>query len=79
MLFNYFNNFYTAYLNNIIIYSNNKLEYKTYIKKVLNCFCNISLQANIKKYKFKVKRIKYFKFIVSTSSIKVDLKKVKVI
>jgi len=79
MLFNYFNNFYTAYLNNIIIYSNNKLKYKTYIKKVLNCFCNISLQVNIKKYKFKVKRTKYLKFIVSTSSIKIDLEKVKVI
>ena len=79
MLFNYLNDFYTAYFNNIIIYSNNKLEHKTYIKKVLDRFCNISLQANIKKCEFKVKRIKYLKFIVSTSSIKVDLKKVKVI
>jgi len=79
MLFNYLNNFYTAYFNNIIIYSNNKLEHETYMKKVLNRFYNISLQANIKKYEFEVKRTKYLKFIVSTSSIKVDLKKVKVI
>jgi len=79
MLFNYLNNFYTAYLNNIIIYSNNKLEHETYMKKVLNCFCNISLQADIKKCEFEVKRTKYLKFIVSTSSIKVDLEKVKVI
>jgi len=79
MLFNYLNNFYTAYFNNIIIYFNNKLKHETYIKKVLNCFCNISLQANIKKYKFKVKHTKYLEFIVSTSSIKMDLKKVKVI
>ena len=35
VLFNYLNNFYTAYLNNIIIYSNNELEHETYIKKVL--------------------------------------------
>jgi hypothetical protein len=35
VLFNYFNDFCTAYLNDIIIYSNNKLEHKTYIKKVL--------------------------------------------
>jgi len=79
MLFNYLNDFYTAYFNNIIIYFNNKLEHETYMKKVLNCFCNTSLQANIKKCEFEVKRIKYFEFIVSTSSIKVDLKKVKVI
>jgi len=49
------------------------------MKKVLNCLYNISLQADIKNYKFEVKRTKYLKFIVSTSSIKVDLEKVKVI
>jgi len=62
-----------------IIYSNNKLEHKTYMKKVLDCFYNISLQVNIKKCEFEVKHIKYLKFIISTSSIKVDLEKVKVI
>jgi len=35
VLFDYLNNFYTAYLNDIIIYSNNELEHKTYVKKVL--------------------------------------------
>ena len=35
ILFNYLNDFYTAYLNNIIIYSKNKLKYKEYIYKVL--------------------------------------------
>ena len=35
MLFNYLNDFYIVYLNNILIYSNNKLEYKEYIYKVL--------------------------------------------
>jgi len=35
ILFNYLNNFYTAYLDNIIIYSKNKLEHKEHIYKVL--------------------------------------------
>ena len=35
ILFNYLNDFYTAYLDNIMIYSKNKLEYKEYIHKVL--------------------------------------------
>jgi len=35
ILFNYFNEFYTAYLNNILIYLDNKLKYKVYIKKGL--------------------------------------------
>jgi len=79
VLFDYLNDFYTAYLNDIIIYSNNKLEHETHMKKVLDRFCNASLQADIKKCEFEVKRTKYFEFIVSTSSIKVDLEKVKVI
>ncbi len=35
ILFDYLDDFYIAYLNNILIYSNNKLEYKHYIRKVL--------------------------------------------
>ena len=35
VLFNYFNDFCTAYLDNIIIYFNNELEHETYMKKVL--------------------------------------------
>ena len=35
VLFNYLDDFYTAYLDNIIIYSKNKLEYKEYVYKVL--------------------------------------------
>ena len=35
VLFNYLDVFYIAYLNDILIYSNNKLEYKEHIKQVL--------------------------------------------
>jgi len=35
ILFDYLNNFYTAYLDNIIIYFKNKLEYKEHVYKVL--------------------------------------------
>ena len=35
VLFDYLDDFYTAYLNNIIIYSKNKLEHQKYIYKVL--------------------------------------------
>jgi hypothetical protein len=35
ILFYYLNIFCTAYLDNILIYSKNKLEHKEHIKKVL--------------------------------------------
>ena len=36
MLFNYLDVFYTAYLDNILIYLDNPLKYKIYVKKVLD-------------------------------------------
>ena len=35
MLFKYLDDFYTAYLDNILIYSKNKAKYKEHVKKVL--------------------------------------------
>jgi hypothetical protein len=35
VLFNYLDDFYIAYLDNILIYSDDELEYELYIKKVL--------------------------------------------
>ena len=68
-----------VYLDNILIYLDNELKYKVYIKKVLERLRNAGLQVNIKKYKFGVKYIKYFRFIISIKGIEVDFKKVKVI
>jgi Reverse transcriptase (RNA-dependent DNA polymerase) len=78
-LFDYLDNFCTAYLDDIIIYSNNELEHETYMKKVLERLQNARLQMDIKKCKFEVKRTKYLRFIVSTNGIKADLDKVKVV
>jgi len=35
VLFDYLNDFYTAYLNDIIIYSEDPLKHECYIQKVL--------------------------------------------
>ena len=79
MLFNYLDDFYTAYLDNILIYSDNKLEHKHHVKKVLNRLRDTGLQINLKKYEFYVTRTKYLGFIISTNGIKVDLDKILVV
>jgi hypothetical protein len=43
MLFNYLNNFYTTYLDDILIYLDSVLEYEEYIKKVLQRLRDASL------------------------------------
>ncbi len=79
VLFDYLDNFYTAYLDNILIFSNNKLEHKHYVRKVLKRLHNASLQINLKKCKFHVTRTKYLGFIISTNSIKVNPDKISVV
>jgi hypothetical protein len=66
VLFNYLDNFYTAYLDDILIYSNNVLEHKHHIKLVLQRLWEAGLQVNIKKTEFYVTRTKYLGFIIST-------------
>ena len=53
-----------AYLNNIIIYSNDKEEYKKHIKWVLQRLHNENIPIAIKKYKFYIKKIDFIGFII---------------
>jgi len=54
VLFNYLDDFYTAYLDDILIYSNNKLEHEHHVRKVLKRLRSAGLQINLKKCEFYV-------------------------
>jgi len=79
VLFDYLDEFCTAYLDDILIYSDNELEHQVHVKKVLERLRNAGLQVDIKKCEFGVKRTKYLGFIVSTEGIEVDPEKVEAI
>ncbi len=78
-LFNYLDDFYTIYLDNILIYSKDVLEYELHIQKVLKRLRIAGLQADIKKSEFRVTYTKYLGFIISIDSISIDLLKVEVV
>jgi hypothetical protein len=65
VLFNYLDNFCTAYLNDILIYFDNVLKHKHYIKLVLQRLWEAGLQININKTEFYVICTKYLSFIIS--------------
>ena len=71
--------FCTAYIDNILIYSNSKKEYQTQIRKVLTALQKAGLQADIDKCKFHLTKISYLGLIISTEGIRMDLKKVEAI
>ena len=74
------NNFCLVYINNIIIYLQNKKEHQKHVREVLRRLQDTRLQCNINKCKFKVKLTKYLGFIVKAGKgLQMDPKKVKVI
>jgi hypothetical protein len=79
ILFDYLDNFYTIYLDNILIYSDDPFEHKTYVRLVLQKLYDTNLQADIKKYEFNITRIKYLGFIISINNISIDLEKVFIV
>ena len=69
--------FCTAYIDDILIYSNSKKKYQTYIQKVLLAFRKVKLKADIDKCEFHVTKISYLGFIISIKGICMDSKKVE--
>ena len=71
--------FCTAYIDDIVIYSNSKKKHQTHIRKVLAAFQKVGLQADIDKCKFHVTKMSYLRLIISTKNIRIDLNKVEAI
>ncbi len=68
-----------AYLNNIIIYSNNEEEHRRHIKQVLQRLYNKNIPITIKKYKFHTKNTNFIGFIIKPGQISIDPKNVQAI
>ena len=72
-------NFIVVYLDNIIIYLNNKQKYKKYIKWVLKRLYKEDILIIIKKYEFYIRKTNFIEFIIKLKQISIDLKKIKAI
>jgi predicted oxidoreductase len=79
VLFDYLDDFCTAYLDDILIYSDDPLTHHEHVNKVLQRLRDAGLQADIRKCEFGVTCTKYLGFIISTDSIEVDPEKTDVI
>ncbi|EGZ68787.1 hypothetical protein NEUTE2DRAFT_71588, partial [Neurospora tetrasperma FGSC 2509] len=65
---NYFNNFTSTYINNILIFLfKSKKNYLVKVYKVIKRLIIVKLYLNPKKYGFTIKSIKYFNFIIIIS------------
>jgi len=77
VLYNALNNYCTAYLNNVLVFSKTRTKHTKYVNKVIQRLGNAGLQININKSKFYATKTKYLGLIISTNSMTMDPKKVQ--
>ena len=75
----YLNNFCIAYLDDILIYNDNKVEHKIYVKRVLTKLREVDLQINVIKCVFHVIEILYLKLTIIIKNVKMNFVKSNVI
>lgn len=71
--------FCTAYIDDILIYSDTQSEHREHVKAVLYALRDAGLRCDIKKCEFEVQEVTYLGLIISTTGIKMDPQKVKAI
>ena len=75
----YLDLFFVVYIDDILIYSNNKREYREQVRKVLAKLKEAGLYAKLEKCEFSVEKTTFLGFVISADSIKIDPAKVEAI
>ncbi|KAL3708702.1 hypothetical protein TMatcc_006686 [Talaromyces marneffei ATCC 18224] len=71
--------FLIAFVDDLLIYSENEIEHEIHVKRVLERLREAGLQAAIHKCEFHVTRTKFLGFILTPEGIEVDQEKIKAI
>ena len=71
----YLDEFIIIYLDNIIIYLDNKKEHFQYVKWVLQRLVDKKMLVAIKKCKFYIIKTEFYRFIIKLKKLSIDLKR----
>ncbi len=78
-LMNYLDEFVTAYLNDIIVYSNSKRKHIQHVRKILQRLRETNIQADVDKCEFHIIKTKFLNMIMNRDEIKMNFEKIKAI
>src|SRR5438034_11244613 len=78
-LHDFLNIFVTVYIDDILIYSFTLSEHQRHVQMILEQLQEISLQYDIKKCKFHITKMTYFRLIVFQKKLKMNSIKIKAI
>jgi hypothetical protein len=79
ILRDYLDEFCSAYLDNVLIYSATLGEHKDHVQKVVKRLSDTRLHIDVNKCKFAVKEVKYLGLILTTKGIKMNAAKVQTV
>jgi hypothetical protein len=75
----YLDVFCTAYIDDILVYSDNLTSHRQHVRLVIKVLRDAGLQLDIKKYEFKITKIIYLGIIVFINSVRMDPAKIIII
>ena len=75
----YLNDFCTIYLNDILIYSDNRKNHIEHVNKIFEKFQKIEFFLDINKCEFFITKMKYLSFIITIENIKMNSIKIDVV
>ena len=71
--------FCTAYIDDILIYSNNLTKHQKHVRLILQAMRNAGLHLNINKCKFHKTEVLYLELLILTEEIYMNFAKIKTI
>jgi len=75
----FLDNFCTAYLDEILVYSSSLKEYRGHIRQIVQVLTGAGLHLKPEKYQFHQTEVKYLGLIITSDGIKMDPAKVSTV
>ena len=79
ILYDHLNKFVITYLDDILIYSENKKDHEKHVKKVLKRFQEKNLYLKLEKYEFHKQQVEYLEYIITTEKLEMNSEKIKAV